>query len=175
MQSKRNSAKRAARFYFHRDYSIPSNLIQIIQKSFGLRPNCPACQITDDDDHCRPIRQVKSPTLIHRHLKLDLTASLDDAKSQLVQIMEGVVIQDHLIQNLVMAIDISLPVKQIDSETAKQLAQKILLSIDHNLPSVRDRFVGISDDEKRLPLRDLLCTGVLAWEEIDNIHLYVFE
>ena len=82
---------------------------------------------------------------------------------------------DQLTKNLVVAIDITCEPDLIAEGIAGQLAQAILSSLDQYYPNLRDRFVGISDDEARLPLHELMRTGKLAYEEIDNQHLFVFE
>ena len=141
--------------------------------------NIPDCcahifpQRASDPLGSQSIRQVQCPKIIYHHLEMGNLQTI--TKEKVVAVVEELPLQDGLIQNSVIAIDISLTVDEIDSGMALQIAQQILQEIDHYYPAIRDRFVGISDDEQKLPLRDLMLTGKLALEEIDNQHLFVFE
>jgi len=106
---------------------------------------------------------------------LDPSKPAQAATQQVVEFVEKTRKDGQQIQNLVVAIDITGSPDQIVRGYAEQLGHSILFALDQHYPRLRDRFVGISDDESRLPLRDLMRTGSLAWEEIDNQHLFVFE
>ena len=78
-------------------------------------------------------------------------------------------------QSLVLMIDIVCIFEGISPEIARQLSQDVLKWIDQEFPDLRDRFVGVSDDPKSLPLRHLVLTRCMAFGEIDNQHLFIFE
>ena len=123
----------------------------------------------------RPIQRVHSPVLLHHHLKLDRDKPFQEAVQQVSGQIEKSLESRQLVQNLVVAIDITCSPDLIADEFAEQFVQSIFTALDQQYPGLRDRFAGISDDEKRLPLRDLMSTGELAWDELDNTHLLVYE
>ena len=118
---------------------------------------------------------VQSPVLLYQHLILNATLPIDETNHQVIELVEMTIKDGHLVQNLVVAIDITSTSDLICKGVVADLAQSILLELDQSYPELGDRFVGVSDDEKHLVLKDLMCTGALAWEEIDNQHLFVFE
>jgi len=120
-------------------------------------------------------RHVQSPILIYHNLSFDFAKSEQEVIQQVCELVDRNMAKDQFFQNVIVAIDISCPPDLITTGIAGQLAQTILSSLDQQYPVLRDRFIGISDDAKKLPLRDLMQTGKLALEEIDNQHLFVFE
>jgi hypothetical protein len=142
-----------------------------IFRKLSLLPLCGVNQVNQR----KPIQAVESPVLIHHHLVLDLNRPTQDATQQVVELVEETLEDGQKVQNLVIVIDITSSPDLVIKGHAKRLAQSVLSTLDQQYPGLRDRFVGISDDERRLPLRDLMRTGALAWEEIDNQHLFVFE
>ncbi len=152
--------------------SDTSYLIQAIQKVLVGCTKCLVCQKSDTGAQLS-IRQVNGPFLVL--LRMDIADSFDIVESQIRQMINQSDLANHPIENVILAIDFSLPAKQLDLHTAQQIAQTTLQTVDQCYPAIRDRFVGISDDAKILPLRDLMQTGKLALEEIDNQHLFVFE
>ncbi len=136
---------------------------------------CAQCVVRQklDSNVRQPIRQVSGPILVL--LKMDIADAMDIGESQIQQAIMKSNLANHPIQKVILAIDISLPAKHLDVHTAQQIAETTLDTVDHCYPAIRDRFVGISDDVKKRPLLDLMCTGKLALEEIDNQHLFVFE
>ena len=123
----------------------------------------------------RSIRLIQSPVWVHCHLILKDDLSLEELGYQTIDAIEKVIKDDKQIQNLVVAVDITFQTGSMSTKFAVQRAQAILSKLDQNYPKLRDRFVGISDDETCLPLHGLMRTGKLDWEEIDNQHLFVFE
>lgn len=118
----------------------------------------------------RPIKKVQVPTLAYIHLTYDSESLLDETKSQI----NKAIANGKPLPCLVLAIDITCFPDGLTNETAWQTAQEIIQFVDQQYPDLLDRFVGISDDLHRLPLRDLL-TDKLKLEEIDNQHLFIFE
>jgi hypothetical protein len=123
----------------------------------------------------RKVRLVHSPKLIHHHLQLEENAPTGETIREVIENIENSMEADQQTYNLVVAIDITCQPDLIAEGFAPQLAQSVLLTLDEHFPWLRDRFVGISDDETCLPLHDLMRTGKLTWEEIDNQHRFVFE
>lgn len=121
------------------------------------------------------ITQIHSPAFLHQHLKLDRNSSSLDAYQQITNRVEKFIETGHSPHNVVVASDITCHPDLIGGEFTEHLAKSILISLDQEFPGLRDRFVGISDDENRLPLHGLMRTGALAWEDIDNIHLFIYE
>ena len=101
--------------------------------------------------------------------------SLEELMFQTIDAVEKSLIAGQQIQNLVVAIDITSQTGSISKILAEKVVQAILLTLAQKYPELRDRFVGISNDETCLLLHDLMRTGKLAWEEIDNQRLFVFE
>jgi hypothetical protein len=126
-------------------------------------------------EHIESIQLVQSPVLLYQHLILDETLPINETSQQVFELVEKSIENAHQTHNLVVAIDIICSPEFIFEGYGADLAQSILFELDQSYPELRDRFVGVSDDEKHLVLKDLMCTGALAWEEIDNQHLFVFE
>jgi hypothetical protein len=126
-------------------------------------------------EQSKSVQLVRSPVLLYQHLILDSHLSIDETSYQIIELVENTIKEGQRVQNLVVTIDITCSPEMILEGCAVDLAQSILIELDQYYPELRDRFVGVSDDEKHLVLKDLMCTGALAWEEIDNQHLFVFE
>ena len=103
------------------------------------------------------------------------TQSFDSITAEISQLVSDTLNENRKIQNLVLAIDLICVPDNIADGESQQLAGELLGFIDRQFPNIRDRFVGISDDEIKLPLQGLLISGALALEEIDNEHLFVME
>ena len=103
------------------------------------------------------------------------TRAVDSITAEIGQIMNETLSENRQIQNLVLAVDLVCTTDVIADGESQQLARKILQFVDRKFPNMRDRFVGITGDENKLPLQGLLISGALALEEIDNEHLFVME
>ena len=74
-----------------------------------------------------------------------------------------------------LAFDIVATPKQIARGEARRLAKHLLAYIDERYPRIRARFVGVTDDDRRRPGRDVVLLGTLSRDAIDNKHLFVFD
>jgi len=101
--------------------------------------------------------------------------AFDSIAAEVSQLISEALSENRQTHNLVLAIDLISTAEAVSWGESQQLAVEILEFIDHQFPNIRDRFVGITDDEHTLPLYALLITGVLSLEEIDNEHLFVME
>ncbi|MEW6406636.1 MAG: hypothetical protein AB1649_33055 [Chloroflexota bacterium] len=101
--------------------------------------------------------------------------SFDSITAEINQLVSDTLNEHRKIQNLVLAVDLICVPDTIADGESQQLAGELLGFIDRQFPNIRDRFVGITGDESKLPLQGLLISGALAFEEIDNQHLFVME
>jgi len=103
------------------------------------------------------------------------TQSFDSITAEISQLISETLCENRQIHGLVLVVDLISTADAISRGESKQLAEELLGFIDRQFPNIRDRFVGITDDEIKLPLLGLLISGALALEEIDNEHLFVME
>lgn len=101
--------------------------------------------------------------------------AFDSITEEISQLVGETLTENRRIHNLVLAVDLISTAEAISRGEPQQLAGELLEFIDRQFPNLRDRFVGITDDENKLPLQGLLISGALALEEIDNEHLFVME
>lgn len=101
--------------------------------------------------------------------------AFDSITTEISQLVGETLTENRRIQNLVLAVDLISTADAVSRGESQQLAGELLGFIDRQFPNIRDRFVGITDDENKLPLQGLLISGALALEEIDNEHLFVME
>ena len=109
------------------------------------------------------------------YVSIHQAQAFDSITAEISKLISEMLNENRQIQNLVLAVDLVCIPDAIAGGDAQQLARKILQFIDRKFPNMRDRFVGITDDESKLPLQGLLISGALALEEIDNEHLFVME
>lgn len=79
------------------------------------------------------------------------------------------------IKNLQLGFDIIATPNQIKGGKAKEIARSILRYVDSAYPNLNKRVVGITDNEDRRPVRDVIFTKSLKIYQIDNKHLFVEE
>ena len=91
------------------------------------------------------------------------------------QIDEGIFKTDSPLNQVGLVFDLIATPEQIQSGTAHRVAQLILDYVDQNYPGLLLRYLGITDDESRRPMRDILLTKQLQLEDVDNQHLFVIE
>jgi len=103
------------------------------------------------------------------------TQSFGSITAEISELISETLNENRQIHNLVLAIDLISTANAVSRGESKQLAGELLEFIDRQFLNIRERFVGITDDESKLPLQGLLITGALALEEIDNVHLFVME
>jgi hypothetical protein len=118
---------------------------------------------------------IHNPVWVHCYTTIEQGSLIEERILHIIEILEESSEFDQQIQNLVIAIDITLQLGYLLPKFAEQLALAIFSNLDQRYPELRDRLVGISDDEAFSHLNDFIRTGNLAWEEIDNRHLFVFE
>lgn len=137
------------------------------------------------------LRYLVSPspveeTLPDRHLKfvqssflvyasIHQTRSFDSIAIEISQLISETLSENRQPHDMVLAVDLICIPDAIAGGEAQQLAGEVVEFIDRQFTTLRDRFVGITDDENKLPLQALLISGTLALEEIDNKHLFVME
>ena len=119
------------------------------------------------------LKFVQSSFLVYA--SIHQTRAFDSITTEIGQLIRETIRQDRHINDMVLATDLISTPEAISGGESQQLAGEMLAFIDRQFPDIRDRFVGITDDEHTLPLYALLITGVLALEEIDNEHLFVME
>ncbi len=91
------------------------------------------------------------------------------------QIDEGIRQANAPLDQVGFVFDLLVTPEQIESGTAHRVAQLILDYVDQSYPGLLLRYVGITDDESRRPMRDILLTKQLQLEDVDNQHLFVIE
>ena len=119
------------------------------------------------------LKFVQSSFLVYA--SIHQTRAFDSITTEIGQLINETIRKDRHIHDMVLAVDLIRTPEAIDGGEAQQLAREMLELIDRQFPTLRDRFVGITDDENKLPLQALLISGTLALEEIDNEHLFVME
>lgn len=55
------------------------------------------------------------------------------------------------------------------------MGRYILQYVDEEYPDLKIRVVGITDDDKRRPIRDGVPTQTLTLDDIDDVHLFTLE
>jgi len=103
------------------------------------------------------------------------TRAFDSITTEISQLISEMTCENRNIHDMVLAVDLICTPDAISGGRSQQLAGEMLEFIDRQFPTLRDRFLGITDDENKLPLQALLISGTLALEEIDNEHLFVME
>jgi len=121
----------------------------------------------------RKFKLVQRSFLVY--VSIHQAQAFDSITAEISKLISETLNGNRQIQNLVLAVDLVCIPDAIAGGDTQQLARKILQFIDRKFPNMRDRFLGITDDEHTLPLYALLITGALALEEIDNEHLFVME
>jgi len=121
----------------------------------------------------RKLKFVQSSFLVYASIYQ--TRAFDSIVVEISQLISEMTCENRKIHDMVLAIDLICTQDAIAGGEAQQLAGEMLEFIDRQFPTLRDRFVGITDDENKLPLQALLISGTLALEEIDNEHLFVME
>lgn len=120
------------------------------------------------------IKKIQVPALVYIHLTHVSESLLDETILQINKVIIKAIADGKPLPCLVLVIDITFSPDGLTNEAAWQMALEIIQVVDQQYPDLQDRFVGISDDPHKLPLRDLL-TNKLKLEEIDNKHLFIFE
>ena len=121
----------------------------------------------------RQLKFVQSSFLVYA--SIHQTRAFDSIAVEISQLISEMTCENRKIYDMVLAVDLICTPDAIAGGESQQLAGEMLAFIDRQFPTLRDRFLGITDNENKLPLQALLLTGALALEEIDNEHLFVME
>jgi len=119
------------------------------------------------------LKFVQSSFLVYA--SIHQTRAFDSIAVEISQLISEMTCENRHIHDMVLAVDLISTPEAIAGGESQQLAEEMLEFIDRQFPTLRDRFVGITDNENKLPLQALLISGTLALEEIDNEHLFVME
>jgi len=121
----------------------------------------------------RKLKFVQSSFLVYA--SIHQTRAFDSIAVEISQLISEMTCENRKIHDMVLAVDLICTPDAIAGGEAQQLAGEVVEFIDRQFTTLRDRFVGITDDENKLPLQALLISGTLTLEEIDNEHLFVME
>lgn len=113
-------------------------------------------------------------SIAYAALYLDEKESFETAEAQVNDDIDQAAAQGRDPSDIYIAVDIIATPEQIARGVAEKYARRILHFIDTNYPQ-SGRAAGISDDDTRRPLRDLLITHTLQDADIDGQHLIVIE
>ena len=112
--------------------------------------------------------------LIYGSLYLDEDESWEFAEKQVDECIMNA--KDlYPMHRIGLAFDVVVTPAQIARGEARRLAKHLLAYIDERYPQIRARFVGVTDDDRRRPGRDVVLLGTLSRDAIDNKHLFVFD
>jgi hypothetical protein len=110
--------------------------------------------------------------LAYGSLYMDQAESYEYAETQVDEIVAKARVPHELI---IVAFDIVATPEQIASGRAQKWGQHILAYCDQHYPKLSARAVGITDDDHRRVMRDMLITRTLTAKDIDGIHLIEME
>lgn len=79
------------------------------------------------------------------------------------------------LESLQLGFDIIATPTQIKGGKAKEIARSILRYVDSAYPNLNKRVVGITCNDKKRPVRDIIFTKTLKISQIDNKRLFVEE
>lgn len=79
------------------------------------------------------------------------------------------------LEDLQLGFDIIATPNQIKGGKAKETARAILRYVDSAFPNLKRRVVGITDNDKKRPVRDTIFTKTISIKNIDSKHLFVEE
>jgi hypothetical protein len=110
--------------------------------------------------------------LVYGSLYMDASESYEYAETQIDECIRTAKIP---LESIRVAFDIIATPTQIASGLAREWGRHILNYCDKEYPGLNARVVGITDDDKRRVMRDVLITRSMSGNEIDNIHLIEME
>jgi hypothetical protein len=113
-------------------------------------------------------------SIAYAALYLDEKESFETAETQINEDIDQAAAQGRDPTDIYIAVDIIATADQIARGLAEKYARRILRFIDANYPQ-SGRAAGISDDDTRRPLRDMLITHKLTDADIDGRHLIIIE
>lgn len=118
----------------------------------------------------KPTQPQKS--LVYGSLYMDQAESYEFAETQIDDCIAAAKMPQ---EKIILAFDIVATPAQIASGRAREWGQHILDYCDKHYPKLSARAVGITDDDHRRVMRDMLITQQLAESDIDGIHLIEME
>jgi hypothetical protein len=113
-------------------------------------------------------------SIAYSALYLDEKESFETAEAQINENIDEAAAVGKDPSDIYIAVDIIATPSQIASGVAKKYAERIMSFVDRSFPQ-SGRAIGITDDDRRRPLRDLLITHRLQDSDIDGKHLYILE
>lgn len=79
------------------------------------------------------------------------------------------------LKDLQLGFDIIATQNQIKGAKAQEVARAILRYTDSAFPNLKRRVIGITDNDKKRPIRDIIFSKTLGIRNIDNKHLFIEE
>ena len=113
-------------------------------------------------------------SIAYSALFLDEKESFEIAEVQISENIDEAAAVGKDPSDIYIAVDIIATAAQIASGVAKKYAERIMAYVDRTFPQ-SGRAIGITDDDKRRPLRDLLITHHIQDSDIDGTHLSILE
>src|ERR1700694_436677 len=113
-------------------------------------------------------------SIAYSALYLDEKESFETAETQINENIDAAAAEGKDPSDIYIAVDIVATPAQIASGVAKKYAERIMSYVDRSFPQ-SGRAIGITDDDTRRPLRDLLITHHLQDSDIDGTHLNILE
>lgn len=111
-------------------------------------------------------------SLAYGSLYMDQAESYEYAEMQIDQCIAAAHVPH---ERIILAFDLVATPAQIASGRAREWGQHLLAYCDRHYPNLSARVVGITDDDHRRVMRDMLITRRLAEQDIDGIHLIEME
>lgn len=111
-------------------------------------------------------------SLAYGSLYMDQAESYEYAETQIDECITAARVPH---ERIILAFDIVATPAQMASRRAKEWGQHILQYCDQHYPNLSARAVGITDDDHRRVMRDLLITHTLSEKDVDGIHLIEME
>jgi hypothetical protein len=113
-------------------------------------------------------------SIAYSALYLDEKESFETAEIQINENIDEAAAVGKDPTDIYIAVDIIATPGQIASGVAKKYAERIMAFVNRTFPQ-SGRAIGITDDDRRRPLRDLLITHNLQDSDIDGKHLSILE
>jgi len=111
-------------------------------------------------------------SLVYGSLYMDQAESFEFAETQ---IDDCIAKANSPYEKIILAFDIVATPAQITSGRAREWGQRILKYCDQHYSHLSARAVGITDDDQRRVMRDMLITQRIKESDIDGIHLIEME
>jgi len=120
--------------------------------------------------------------LCYGSLYMDALESAEYAETQIVETVRlALADAGNRLDDIGLGFDIVATPEQVQSGRPAQMARHILTYVDKTYPRLRVRVVGVTDDDKRRPIRDMILLRVLGQQptlsmrDIDDVHIFTYE